>query len=151
MRIHFICTGNIYRSRIAQAYCASRCGPAIEVISSGIAAGFNRDLPISSFAADILAKYALASYAAPHWQRTTQALVRTSDVLVFMETEHLRFCEAWIEPARQRIEVWELEDIGPIQPAEIASKVDRTFAIIRQRTDELLSTLGLELVANIMH
>lgn len=143
MRIHFICTGNIYRSRLAEAYCASRCGTGIEVLSSGIRAGCNGDGRISPYAADILANYALASYAAAHWRRTTAALVRASDVLVFMEGEHHRFCEDWIEPERQRIEVWDVEDVGPIQASEIPNKVDRTFGIIRQRTDALLAALRL--------
>jgi protein-tyrosine-phosphatase len=143
MRIHFICTGNIYRSRLAEAYCASRCGTGIHVFSSGIEAGLNGDAPISSYAADLLTNYALVSYAAAHWQRTTAALVHESDVLVFMEAEHRRFCEDWIEPERQRIEVWEVEDVGSIQAAEITNKVERTFGIIRQRTDTLLATLAL--------
>jgi protein-tyrosine-phosphatase len=143
IKIHFICTGNIYRSRLAEAYCASRCGPGIQVFSSGIAAGLNGDAPISPYAADVLAKYGLDSYAAARWQRTTAALVQASDVVVFLESEHRRFCESWIEPARQRIEVWEIEDVGPVDAAEIANKVERTFGVIRQRTDTLLTTLGL--------
>lgn len=143
MRIHFICTGNIYRSRLAEAYCVSRCARGIQVLSSGIAAGLEQDVPISPYAADILTRHGLDSYAAPRWQRTTEALVRASDVLVMMEAEHLHFCEEWIDPARQRIEVWEIEDVGPIPAARIPEKVDHTFAIIRQRTDALLDALGL--------
>ena len=45
MRIHFVCTGNVYRSRLAEAYCASVCDAAIQVESSGIAAGMNEDIP----------------------------------------------------------------------------------------------------------
>jgi protein-tyrosine-phosphatase len=131
-----------YRSRLAEAYCASRCSPGVHVLSSGIGAGLNGDAPISPYAADILAKYALASYTAAHWQRTTAALLHASDVLVFMEKEHRRFCEGWIEPKRQWIEVWDVEDIGPMEISEIAKKVDHTFGIIRQRTDVLLATLG---------
>ncbi len=63
--------------------------------------------------------------------------------LVFMESEHRRFCEKWLEPARQRIEAWEIEVVGQVAAIEIASKVQRTFRLIRQRTDELLTTLGL--------
>jgi protein-tyrosine-phosphatase len=141
LKIHFICTGNIYRSRLAEAYCNSRCVPGIQVFSSGIAAGREQDVPISPYAADVLARYGIGSYAAAHWQRTTAALVQASDVLVFMEEEHHRFCAEWIDAARQRIEVWEIEDVGPIAQTEIASKVERTFAIIRQRIDSLLNDL----------
>ena len=119
MRIHFICTGNIYRSRLAEAYCNSRRIPGLQASSSGIGAGLNGTAAISPYAADALAKYGLRSYAAAHWQRTTTELVRASDLLVFMESIHRRFCEKWIEVARQRIEVWEIEDIGPIAPMEI--------------------------------
>jgi protein-tyrosine-phosphatase len=143
MRIHFICTGNIYRSRLAEAYCAFRCGPGTHVSSSGIGAGLNGDAPISPYAADLLKQFGLDSFAAARWQRTTADLVRTSDVIVFMESEHRRFCEDWIEPARQRIEVWGVEDIGPIAVAEIADKVQRTFGVIRQQTDRLLAALGV--------
>jgi hypothetical protein len=56
-----------------------------------------------------------------------------------MESEHQRFCEAWIEPDRHRVEVWGIEDIGPIGAAMIPDKVDLTFRIIRQRTDVLMA------------
>ena len=142
MRIHFVCAGNIYRSRLAEAYCNSRSVPGINVSSSGIRAGLDGDVPISPYAADVLTRYGLSRYAAARWQRTSAELVRASDVLVFMESEHHRYCENWIEAMRQRIEVWEIEDVGPIDAAEIANKVERTFGIIRQRVDTLLNDLG---------
>lgn len=143
LRIHFICTGNIYRSRLAEAYCASRRIPGIHVSSSGIAAGATGHAAISPYAADVLAQHGLGSYAAQRWQRTTQALVQASDVIVFMESEHRQFCADWIEPERQRIEVWQIEDVGPIDATQIPAKAQRTFAIIRQQTDALLTTLGI--------
>src|ERR1700757_1129165 len=79
----------------------------------------------------------------PSCKRATAALVQASDVVVFMESEHRRFCENWIEPARQRVEVWEIEDLGSVDAAEIVNEVERTFGIIRQRTETLLTTLGL--------
>lgn len=141
LTIHFVCTGNIYRSRLAEAYCTSRRVPGIQVVSSGIAAGSNGDTAISPYAAEVLASSRLSSFAAPYWQRTTAALVQSSDVLVFMESEHLVFCEGWIEPHRHKVEVWGIEDIGPVPVAEIAGKVERTFAKIRARTDTLLAAL----------
>ena len=91
MRIHFVCTGNIYRSRLAEAYCNSRRVPGIDVLSSGIKAGLEQDVPISPYAADVLTRFGLERYAAARWQRTSAELVRASDVLVFMESEHRRF------------------------------------------------------------
>ncbi|HUB51993.1 MAG TPA: hypothetical protein VL986_07595 [Terracidiphilus sp.] len=142
LTVHFICTGNIYRSRLAEAYCASKRVPELHAISSGIGAGLYEQISISPYAADLLARFNLTSFAAKHWQRTNAELVQASDVLVFLESEHRRFCESWIEPARQKIEVWEIEDIGPIDPAMIPIKAERTFALIRQRVDALLNALG---------
>jgi protein-tyrosine-phosphatase len=139
--IHFVCTGNVYRSRLAEAYCASMSVSGIRVISSGIAAGRYDDAPISPHAALALARHGLLSYAAARWQRTTADLVRSSDVLVFMEAEHHRFCEDWIDPARQRIEVWGVKDIDGQEPAEIPNEVERTLAIIRRHTDALIARL----------
>ena len=141
--IQFVCTGNVYRSRLAEAYCASKCVPGVRVISSGIGAGLNGDAPISPYAAAVLAEYGLDRHAAARWQPTTSALVQASDVLVFMEDEHRRFCEKWLDPTRQSIAVWKIEDVGPMDVAEIPNEVQRTFRIIRQRTDELLTALGL--------
>jgi protein-tyrosine-phosphatase len=144
IRIHFICTGNVYRSRLAEAWCVSRQVPGIEVSSSGIAAGQESLDPISPWAAEVLARYRLDSFASKHWQPTTRSLVEASDVLVFMESEHHRFCADWIQPGRQRIEVWEIEDIGPMLPEEIPGKVERTFGLIRERTDRLIESLRAE-------
>jgi protein-tyrosine-phosphatase len=141
--IHFFCTGNIYRSRLAEAYCASRCAGRARVSSSGIAAGANGNAPISPYAASVLAKHGLDSFAAGSWQQTTEALVKATDVLVLMESEHHRFCNDWIEAPRQRIEVWEIEDIGPMAKEAIPGQVEQTFERIRRRTDALLQSLGL--------
>ncbi|UWZ81878.1 arsenate-mycothiol transferase ArsC [Occallatibacter riparius] len=143
MRIHFVCTGNIYRSRLAEAYCTSRCVLGVHVSSSGIAAGRDGDAAISPYAADVLNQFGLGSFASANWQRTTEDLVRAADVLVLMESEHRRFCADWIEYARQRVEVWEVEDVGPIPEAEIPEKVQQTFEVIRQRIDTLVAALGV--------
>jgi protein-tyrosine-phosphatase len=114
----------------------------LRVFSSGIAAGRDGTSPISPYAAEALAMHNLNRFAAPCWQRTTESLVRASDVLVCMEAEHHTFCESWIEPTRQRVEVWEIEDIGPLDRARIPEKVERTFQLIRQRVDLLVRELG---------
>jgi protein-tyrosine-phosphatase len=83
MTIHFICTGNIYRSRLAEAYCASKGVSGLCVLSSGIGTKLNRALAIAPYAARVLRERGLEHFAAPSWQQTTAALVRASDVLVF--------------------------------------------------------------------
>jgi protein-tyrosine-phosphatase len=143
MTIRFICTGNIYRSRLAEAYCASKNIPGLSVSSSGIQTTLNGGIPIASYAADVLKAYGLERCAAPSWQQTTAALVRASDVLVFMEREHYHFCKDWVDSSRQKFEIWDIPDVGSrVSAAEIMTEVERTFAVIRQQTDSLLTRLG---------
>jgi protein-tyrosine-phosphatase len=136
--IHFVCTGNIYRSRIAEAYCASKAVPGLHVVSSGIRTVLSRGIPIAPYALRILREKGLEGFAAREARQTTAALVGASDVLIFMEREHYEFCEDWIDSVRQRIETWDVPDIGPIDAAGIMESVSQTFEVIRQRTDMLL-------------
>jgi len=143
MTIHFICTGNIYRSRLAEAYCASKGVPGLHVLSSGIKTALNGGIPIAPYAANVLRAYGLERFAAPSWQQTTMALVRASDILVFMELEHYHFCRDWISTG-QRFNIWDIPDVGSrVGTAEIRTEVERTFAVIRRKTDMLLTELGL--------
>jgi protein-tyrosine-phosphatase len=143
MIIHFICTGNIYRSRLAEAYCASKGVPGLDVVSSGIKTALNGLVPIALYATNVLRAYGLERFAAPSWQQTTAALVRASDVLVFMEREHYQYCKDWVDSSRQRFEIWDIPDVGSeVGAAQIMTKVERTFATIRRQTDSLLTKLA---------
>lgn len=142
MTIHFVCTGNIYRSRLAEAYWASRCVPGLRVSSSGIGTILNRGVTIAPYAARMVEEHGLERFVAPTFRQTTPELVRASDVLVFMEREHHRVCEGWIDHSQQTVEVWEIADVGPVDVACMMTTVRRTFALIAQKTDTLLITLG---------
>jgi len=139
MILHFICTGNIYRSRMAEAYCVSKGVPGLSVLSSGIQTALNGLLPIAPYASETLRGHGLERFASASWQQTTAALVRKSDILVFMEDEHYRFCLDWIDSKTQMVQTWDVPDIGSgVGPAQIRTAAERTFAIIKQRTDSLL-------------
>ena len=142
MTVHFICTGNIYRSRLAEAYCASKGVPGLCVLSSGIGTKLNRGIPIASYAARALRERGLEHFAAPSWQQTTATLVRASDVLVFMERAQYRFCKDWLDPVRQTVETWDIPDVGQVDAARIMTEVAQTFEMIARRTDMLLKILG---------
>ena len=119
MTIHFVCTSNICRCRLAEAYCASRAVPELRVFPSGIGTALNGGVAIAPYAAHVLREFGLERFAAPSWQQTTAVLVRVSDVLVFMEREHHCFCENWIDPIRHKTEIWDIPDIGQMDPAGI--------------------------------
>jgi protein-tyrosine-phosphatase len=140
MTIHFICTGNIYRSPLAEAYCASKRVTGLRVLSSGIGTKLNRGFLIASYAARVLSERGIERFAAPSWQQTTTALVRASDVLVFMEREHYQYCKDLLDLVRQTVEIWDIPDVGQVDAARIMTEVEQTFEMIKQRTDMLLTT-----------
>lgn len=144
MTIHFICTGNVYRSRLAEAYCASRGLPGLNVFSSGTGTALNRGILLAPHTARLLKEHDLERFAAASWQQTTEVLVRSSDVLVFMEPEHFRFCQEWIDPVRQVVKIWDISDIRHTDASGIIDEVEHTFAAIQQRVDLLLMTLRIQ-------
>ena len=90
-----------------------------------------------------LSERGLERFASPTWQQTTATLVRASDVLVFMEHHHYIFCKTWIDVSRQKLEIWDMQDVRAADAAAIMNEAEHTFDLIRQRTDMLLTTLGL--------
>jgi protein-tyrosine-phosphatase len=138
MTIHFICTGNIYRIRLAEAYCASKGVSGLSVSSSGIGTKLNRGIPIAPYAVRVLRERGIERFAAPSFQQTTPALVQASDVLVFMEREHYSFCKEWLDPARQTVEIWDIPDVGQAETAGIMTEVEQIFEMIERRTEMLL-------------
>jgi protein-tyrosine-phosphatase len=143
MTVHFICTGNIYRSRLAEAYCASKGVPGLRVLSSGIATRLNQGIPIAAYAERVLHQQRLQRFVTRSWRQTTAELIRASDVVVFMEREHYRFCMAWLDPVRQAIEIWDIPDVSQVDPAERQQEAEQTFRLIRRRTDTMLAALSL--------
>jgi len=142
MIIHFICTGNMYRSRIAEACCASKCLKGLQVRSSGIGTAFNGGGAISPYAAQVLHEYGIERFASPLWKQTTAASVRDSDVLIFMEPQHEQFCRAWIDYARHLVEVWNIPDVGPGKSREDCNiEARRIFSEICVRLDIVLRRL----------
>lgn len=82
-------------------------------------------------------------FASTSWRQTTPALVRQSDILVFMEDEHYRFCLEWIDPGRQTVQIWGVHDIvSGAKPAEFRAAAERTFATLKAQTDVLLAGLA---------
>ena len=143
MILHFICTGNIYRSRMAEAYCISKGVPGLSVLSSGTQTALNGLVSIAPYAEETLRGHGLECFASACWRQTTAALVRHSDILVFMESEHYHYCIDWVDSSMQTVEIWNIPDIGSgVGPAQIGTVAERTFAVIVHQTDLLLASIA---------
>lgn len=149
MNIHFICTGNAFRSRLAESYLNSITTTRIRAISSGISASKNDNGIITWYAQRIVQRENLVNHTSPIWQETTEELLRKGDVTVFMEPKHLEFCREKFSFSNKH-EVWfinDLEDYNILKtPFDFtedlrAIKVtEMTFAAIKEKVNILLKS-----------
>jgi len=142
MRIHFICTGNTYRSRMAEAYLNSKRLPAIIVSSSGTYASENLNGPISWVAAWVLKKNSLIGFMSSHWTLTTLDILNKADKVVFINDDNYEFCKNELNYDGVSYEVWNVLDIpvGLNGDVEIMKKALETYEQIQEKVGELIAS-----------
>lgn len=111
-RIHFVCTGNVYRSRIAESYLNSLEIAGIEVTSSGIEAKANCDGPITWYAMRVIKRRGLVKYMKGHWHQTNRETLLKQDYIIFMEKKHLIYAQIICGYSGKNYEVWEVPDMN---------------------------------------
>jgi len=152
MHIHFVCSGNAYRSRLAEAYFKSITRlKNITVSSSGIAAGRIENKygngPICWYAMRIMNRRGLIEFMSWHERQTTVDTLKDVDLLVCMHAKHLGFCKELGYAGKA--EVWDIPDLnempgfipgtvqGPDTDLNHIKLTDETFDVIRGKADDL--------------
>lgn len=153
MIIHFVCVGNTYRSRMAEAYCNSFKLPGIKIISSGIHASDNENGPISWVAARILKKNNLVPFMSAYWQQTSKELLESNDRIIFFSEEYKQYCLENFTKNIETHEVWEIADINlkllgaseknKAFDDDLIKQSEETFETIKKKVDELITSLQL--------
>lgn len=111
MKIHFICRGNIYRSRIAEAYTRYLTeGKNISVSSSGIEAD-RTEAEISPLTLAYLESEGLDQYISDLNLQTTQELLDNADVLAFMNDSVYKDAIDMFDVQQNKTEVWHIPDM----------------------------------------
>jgi len=144
-KIHFVCTGNIYRSRLAEAYLNSKNIPNIQVSSSGIEAGESSDESITTYAAEILQANKLTSFMSPSWQKTTKEHLENADLVIFMTQYHYDYCVQQFSFVFKYFQIWNVVDMTPeIQARGLDFTMEtatNTFNLIKSKVDQLENSL----------
>ncbi|MGC8461444.1 MAG: hypothetical protein ACP5OR_06345 [Candidatus Dormibacteria bacterium] len=145
--IHFICNGNTFRSRLAEAYLRSKELPEIEATSSGFHAVLDRMGPITPYATRLAKLHSFEEYLQPHWDQLTQEGI--DDVLL-----QVIMYPSIFEKVRNAYdlgtpyEVWDIPDVDDVYPGriltedEICMTTDIIFVRLRERVDELAARLA---------
>jgi len=142
MVVHFICMGNVYRSRLAEAYLNSLHLPHVKATSSGVYANMNLWGPIGSYTVPLLEDDGILNLTAPKWTQVSQAVIDQADVVICVNREvYSRVKAEFTLPLRTFI--WDITDINKLLPqwqyheAEVVAVTQRTYRHIKQRVDEL--------------
>ena len=138
-RVLFICTGNYYRSRFAEAFFNARAeerGLAWRAISRGLATHLVEG-DLSPHTADRLRRHGIERrHTAPTRQSLTEADLRAADrVIALQEAEHRPLMAAAFPAWETRAEYWGVADLDGAEPADALTAIER-------RVDRLLDDLA---------
>ena len=144
MNLHFVCTGNVFRSRLAQAYAKSilQQHPEVVITSSGVNADHAQDGPIAWYALKIADNNNLIPYISQFWTQTTSELLNNQDTIIFMETWHLEQCRSRFFYQKDNYQVWEISDVTPtMTDNEIITFSENQFHLLKTKVEDVISHL----------
>ncbi len=145
IKVHFVCLGNAYRSRLAEAYAKSLHLDKFEFSSSGVAAHlFEQRLPIYS---ELIAKnHQLLRFLSDGQQQTTAKLLDEQDMIIFMHPDVLEQARKEYRMNMFKVHCWKIEDLWQICLEKKVKETDykmreqlaeQTFTKIKQHVDRL--------------
>ncbi|MGA2911088.1 MAG: hypothetical protein ABSE17_00405 [Candidatus Levyibacteriota bacterium] len=146
MTIHFVCKGNTFRSRLAEAYLNSKQIPNLKVISSGTEADVNKCGPITWYAQRLIQQDKLVPFEKPTWKQTTKILLEEGDLTVFMHRNIYDFCVEHFGFNSKNFQIWEIADTDAHfetvqEEAQKVTITEKIYAEIKKKVDELVRNL----------
>ena len=149
MKIHFVCAGNSYRSRLAEAYCKSKKIPDVDISSSGLIAHQNEHGPISWYALRILSRRNLIPFMSNLPTQTTPEILQDADLVIFLGKHNYTFAKKYFTYDKQNHEVWNIADLDQFTNSMTTIKDDvarikvteHTFWEIKKNIDRLMKEL----------
>jgi protein-tyrosine phosphatase len=119
MKVLFVCSGNAFRSPLAEAL-LKKLRPDLQVDS----AGTNVETMISAEARKFLAKQNAVQYLKKTPESLDTKRLRAYDLIVAMEYAHESIILQKCPECRAKIIVWNIEDLG-LKPYEFVEEIDK--------------------------
>jgi protein-tyrosine-phosphatase len=141
VKLHIVCTGNTFRSRLAEAYINSKKIKGLHVSSSGILAESNHTGPITWFGMKIIKENNLVPFMSNYWTQTTLKELKENDFIIFMEHSHLNWCRENLDYKGDNYVVLNVADLYPDKQKTVFDNVmetDEIFSELKYKIDKLI-------------
>lgn len=139
IKIHFVCRGNVYRSRVAEAYMKALKGSKWDITSSGIDADKFANRQLGFWAKTIAHKFGFDGHFSPAAVQTTSQLLSEQDIIIFMRGDVFEDALRRFKFNADKSLVWNIKDREdwPKQ-ISILQRRRRTFKHMRRGIQQLI-------------
>lgn len=147
MKLHFVCNGNVFRSRLAAAYAKSYEVEGLEVTTSGMLAYKYEDQAedwVSPWAMEIAKREGIEGFFDKKRTVTTKKVLDSQDVIVFMNEDIYKSAKAQFELNEGKVLVWKVKDRDEWRKSlklTAAQRKRRTKKHIRRKVRELMKII----------
>lgn len=144
MNVHFVCRGNVYRSRLAEAYAKSLQLPGMVFSSSGVEA--DKYYPLEKYAINYIEPWTVQAIKvvgldmdklSPARTQTTNELLQGKDMIIAMKQDIYDTLMIKYDFNRSVCVVWDIDDVNYVFNIDINECIV-TFKKIEQNVDELI-------------
>ena len=158
-RVHFVCRGNVYRSRIAEAYLRSKAIPGVTVTSSGVAATDNQSAQIATLPLSIAQAAGFDSWQNFDWTQTSQAELDRADIIIFLNDDIESDAKCDYSLSSQKYEIWDVANLDEELAAEhsdisdsatIEKLIEAAITAIEAHVDQLTHDIVLSGVVDVV-
>ncbi len=142
--IHFVCRGNVYRSRIAILYALKTCtNRSVTFSCSGIEAeryyrNVHATSPLTKY---IASRHALDVGLSPRRTQTTNELLNRADLIIFMHDDVMRDAKRMFDFNEHQSQAWDIVDWDVYVDKHRTNRknaAEETYEKIARKVDELI-------------
>jgi protein-tyrosine-phosphatase/isopentenyldiphosphate isomerase len=143
IKLHFVCRGNVHRSRLAEAIARSKLDDTWEVSSSGVdAAVLYPKHYLSPWAKILSNEYGLNDYMSSHRTQTTTEILTDKDIIVFMNQDVYDDAVARYSFNTAKCLVWHVKDREDWNNTySLRDKRQKTYRTIAKNVNALLQNI----------
>lgn len=140
-KLHFVCNGNVFRSRLAEAYAKSFELKDLKITSSGVKAKKYDENYVSSSARVLAKQNKITEYLSDRRTVTTTQILKNSDLIVFLNEDVYETARASFKFDEMKCLVWNIKDLEDYKGITRVQKRKRIMKHIRARVKDLMKEI----------